>query len=127
MSLFKKYPIQTWLEKNDILPTPKRPYKLASILNAIESRLGKRIKVECDTFKHEKENCDNADYSNGKPENCKKLKSAVFKLLDTIYLCFDKTTLNPIDCPMIKDHNKGNCGEDVYYFRIKEDLESLNF
>lgn len=126
LDLFNKYQVQTWLEAEDILPTPSKPYKLASIVNAIESRLGKRIRVECDKYTHEKENCDKADYSNGKPENCRKVKSKTFKLLDSIDLCFDKA-LNPVDCPQVKAYRKQSCDNEVYYFRLKEDLDSLKF
>lgn len=126
MSLFNNYPVQTWLEENNILPTPKKSWKLASIVNAIESRLGKRIRVECDKYTHEKENCDKADYSSGRPKNCTKVKSKTFKLLDSIDLCFDKSLL-PIDCPQSKAYRKETCDSDVYYFRLQEDIENLKF
>lgn len=128
LALFKKYKIQTYLEEDNILPTPNTSYKLSKIVNAIESRLGgKRIKIECDEYKHEKENCDNADYSTGTAKGCKKIKSKVFKLLDSIDLCFDKLTLEPIDCPTDLKPRKVTCGSEVYYFRLKEDLDSLKF
>lgn len=126
MSLFNKYPVETWLEEEDILPNSAEPYKLTTIVNAVETRLHKRIRVECDKYTHEKENCDKADYSNGKPENCRKVKSKIFKLLDSIDLCFDKT-LQPIDCPQNKAYRKDSCDSDVYYFRLQKDLDTLKF
>lgn len=110
LALFKTYNVQQWLEEESILPTSAKSYKLSTILNTIESRLGnKRIKVECDTFTHKKENCDQS-------------------MLDSIDICFDKMTLKPIDCPNdSKKYRKTKCDKDVYYFRLKEDLDTLKF
>ena len=129
LALFKTYNVQQWLEEESILPTSAKSYKLSTILNTIESRLGnKRIKVECDTFTHKKENCDNANYSHGRPENCTTIASKTYKLLDSIDICFDKMTLKPIDCPNdSKKYRKTKCDKDVYYFRLKEDLDTLKF
>lgn len=128
LSLFKKYNVQQWLEEENILPTSAKPYELSSILNAIESRLnGRRIKVECDTHKTFKVNC--TDYSSDRLEDCTQESPAkVYKLLDSIDLCFDKMTLEPIDCPLEKKkYRKSTCDKQVYYFRTKEDLDTLKF
>ena len=128
LALFKNYPIQSWLEEEDILPTSNKPYELARITKVIESKLGKRIRIECDKHEIQKQNCDNVDFTKEKLEDCKKIRAKVFTLLDSIDLCFDRITLKPIDCPIIPaKFRKFVCDAKVYYFRVKEDLDSLNF
>lgn len=76
ITLFKKYPIQSWLSENNIVPTPLTgpAYTLEQIHNATSSKLGKRISIRCITKK-------------GK------------QLIDSIYLCFEPSSMVPVDCP----------------------------
>lgn len=87
LELFEKYPIQKWLQQSSITPKPTH-YETKIFINSIESNFGKKVILQC---KH--------DY------------------LDSVMLCFNRNSLEPINCPE-KTGESEKCHHKLIYPQI---------
>ncbi|RWS22595.1 ribonuclease Oy-like protein, partial [Leptotrombidium deliense] len=100
LKLFKKIDLNTWLAKRSINPKPlgsKSEYKLEDIRDAIRDYHGKRVRFACGILKDER---------------AKKVA-----ILQGVHLCFDKVSLEAVDC---LKNDSTECGNDSVHFILKK-------
>ncbi|RWS24876.1 ribonuclease Oy-like protein [Leptotrombidium deliense] len=93
IKLFKKLDLLTWLSKHSITPQPlgsKSAYQLENIRNAVRNHFGKRVRFSCGVL-----NNNNSQQT---------------AILQEVHFCFDKNSLQPVDCVRNDDAECGNQG-----------------
>jgi hypothetical protein len=78
LGLFKSFPIQRWLEEYRIKPSQDTLYTVSGFQEAIRSQLKASVRLDCVRVAH---------------------KISPHPVLDTVYVCVNKQTLEPFDCP----------------------------
>ena len=89
MNMYDQIPLRKWLEEAAIVPSNHASYNIKHIYNAIQSNFKKRVAIDCI-----------------KDPDSKK------SMIDSIYFCFDRITLEPINCPGVIP---GKCPLEVIY------------
>ncbi|XP_054160224.1 ribonuclease DdI-like [Oppia nitens] len=82
LHLYDSFPLQSWLQSSNIKASNTTTYSLINIHNAVESRLGAKVELEC-------------------------LSKKPYPLLQHIYICLNRLTLKPQDCNRPDDKQCG--------------------
>jgi ribonuclease T2 len=88
LGLFEQWPIQEWLAASGIKPDDSAVLTEARVLSAISPHISSKIELHCEH-----------------------VKGSEVPYLDSISICVDKSSLEPIDCPTPKD----TCKQGLIY------------